>query len=106
MEVDTTEAGTGTKIVEVVAGEEGEAGEEIGVGEETEVGEENIVGSSTGMTEIGTGTEKETGAETETGTGTGKGNGAMEVGINQAHQAPTRDTTLIIRDLNMTATDL
>lgn len=58
-------------------------GEEVEVGEETGVGEGSIRGSNSGKTETGT--------------------GGMEVGINQA---PTRDTTLIIRDHIMTATDL
>lgn len=56
-------------------------------GEETEAGEGTIVGSRT---------------ETETETGTL----GMAAGINPALQAPTRDTTPIIRDHIMTATDL
>ncbi len=83
---------------EVVDGEEAEAGEVTGVGEGT------IVDSNTGKT----GTETETGTETGTGTEieTETGTGGMEVGISQALQAPTRDTTPIIRDHIMTATDL
>lgn len=65
--------------------------EDVG-GEETGVGEEMIVDSNTGTTE--------TEIETETGTG------VMEVGLIQGGQAPTRDTTLIIRDHIMIATDL
>ncbi len=77
----------GTRTVvdtEVVGGEEAEVGKEIGGGEGT------TVGSSTGTTE----------AETATGT-PGK-----EAGMNRALQTTTRDTTPIIRDHIMTATDL
>lgn len=81
MEVETSEAGTtGTRTVvdmEVVGGEE------VEVGEETGVGEGSIMGSNIGKTETGI--------------------GVMEVGISQA---PTRDTTPIIRDHIMTVTDL
>ncbi|TNN49445.1 RNMT-activating mini protein [Liparis tanakae] len=76
---------------------EAEVGEEVEVGGET--GTETVVETGTGtVAETGTETETETAAETETETGTP----GMEVVINRA---PTKGITLI-RDHNMTATDL
>lgn len=84
MEVETeaeTEAGTGSRTVE------------------DEVGEGTSVDSKTGMTGTGTG------IGTGTGTGIETGTQGMEVVVNQALQATTKGITLI-RDHNMTATDL
>lgn len=63
-------------------------GVEAMVGNETGAGEGTTAGSNTGMTGSETGTR------------------AIEVAISQALQTPIRDTTLILRDHNMTATDL
>lgn len=72
----------GTVDTEVVGGVEAMVGNETGAGEET------TAGSNTGMTGSETGTQ------------------AIEVAISQALQTPIRDTTLILRDHIMTATDL
>lgn len=79
-------------------------GEEAEAGEEAKAGEGIVVSSNTGMT--GTGTGIGIGIGTGTGTGTRTGTGGMEVDISQVLQAPTRDTTPIIRDHIMTDTDL
>lgn len=72
----------GTVDTEVVDRVEARVGKEDGAGEGT------TAGSNTGITGSETGTR------------------AIEVAISQALQTPIRDTTLILRDRIMTATDL